>query len=203
VPLLPFMKWPGGKRWFIARHSAVLPTTFGRYVEPFLGGGSVFFHLQPESALLGDFNSELIDVFKAVAWRRRRLENLLQEHQRKHGTRYYYSVRSQIPSDPVERAARTLYLNRTCFNGMYRVNLSGQFNVPKGEKTAVVMDTDDFAATAKLLRRADLRVSDFESLVDEAEAGDLVFADPPYIVGHNNNGLVRYNEKLFNARLAG
>jgi DNA adenine methylase len=90
-----------------------------------------------------------------------------------------------------------LYLNRTCFNGMYRVNLAGSFNVPKGEKTAVVMDTDDFVAAAKLLRRADLRISDFEPLVDEAEAGDLVFADPPYVVGHNNNGFVKYNETLF------
>jgi DNA adenine methylase len=197
VPLLPFMKWPGGKRWLIARHSAVLPTSFGRYFEPFLGGGSVFFHLQPELAVLGDINPELVELYKAVAWRRRRLESLLQEHQRNHGKRHYYSVRSRMPSDPVERAARTLYLNRTCFNGMYRVNLTGQFNVPKGEKTAVVMDTDDFAAAAKLLRRADLRVSDFERLVDEAQAGDLVFADPPYIVGHNNNGFVKYNEKLF------
>lgn len=80
---------------------------------------------------------------------------------------------------------------------MYRVNLAGEFNVPKGVRTAVVKDTDDFAADAKLLRLADLRVSDFEPLVDEAEAGDLVFADPPYIVGHNNNGFVKYNEKLF------
>jgi DNA adenine methylase len=191
------MKWPGGKRWLIARHSAIFPIAFGRYIEPFLGGGSVFFHLQPERAILGDTNSELIELFKVIAWRRRRLESLLQDPQRKHGTRHYYSIRSQIPSDPVERAARTLYLNRTCFNGMYRVNLAGAFNVPKGEKIAVVMETDDFAAAARLLRRADIRVSDFQPLVDEAKAGDLVFADPPYIVGHNNNGFVKYNEKLF------
>jgi DNA adenine methylase len=175
----------------------MLPAVFGRYFEPFLGGGSVFFHLQPRRAVLGDSNAELIEAFKVVAWRRRRLERLLQEHQRKHGKRHYYAVRCQVPDDPVERAARTLYLNRTCFNGMYRVNLGGEFNVPKGEKTAVVMDDDDFAAAAKLLRRAELRVSDFEPLIDEAKGGDLVFADPPYIVGHNNNGFVKYNEKLF------
>jgi DNA adenine methylase len=197
LPLVPFMKWPGGKRWFIATHSAILPKVFGRYFEPFLGGGSVFFHLQPERAVLGDTNAELIDLFRVVARRRMRLEALLRQHQRKHGARHYYEVRSHVPTDPVERAARTLYLNRTCFNGMYRVNLAGVFNVPKGVKTAVVMDTDDFAATAKLLRRADLRVSDFEPLVDDAQAGDFLFADPPYIVGHNNNGFVKYNEKLF------
>src|SRR5207249_1865757 len=135
VPLLPFMKWPGGKRWFVCRHSAMLPATFGRYVEPFLGGGSVFFHLQPGRAILGDTNAELIELFKVVARRRKQLESLLQEHQKNHGKRHYYRVRSRVPTDPVERAARTLYLNRTCFNGMYRVNLAGQFNVPKGEKT--------------------------------------------------------------------
>jgi DNA adenine methylase len=191
------MKWPGGKRWFVARYSGVLPTAFGRYFEPFLGGASVFFHLEPQRAILGDTNHELIELFKAIAWRRKRLERMLQDHQATHGVRHYYRVRSHIPADSVERAARALYLNRTCFNGVYRVNLAGQFNVPKGEKSAVVMDTDDFAAAARLLRRADIRVSDFEPLVDEAEAGDLVFADPPYIVGHNDNGFVKYNEKLF------
>src|SRR5947209_12756997 len=127
VSLLPFLKWPGGKRWFIARHGAALPREFGRYFEPFLGAGSVFFHLQPESAVLGDTNAELIELFRVIAWRRRRLEALLREHQRQHGTQHYYSVRSCIPGDPAERAARTLYLNRTCFNGMYRVNLAGVF----------------------------------------------------------------------------
>jgi DNA adenine methylase len=80
---------------------------------------------------------------------------------------------------------------------MYRVNRAGEFNVPKGVKSAVLLDTDDFAAASRLLRRADLRTDDFEPLIDEAQAGDFVFADPPYIVGHNNNGFVKYNEKLF------
>lgn len=194
---MSFLKWPGGKRWFISRHADLLPTTFGRYFEPFLGGASVFFHLKPKQAVLADCNSELIAVYAAVAWRRKILESLLAEHQRKHGKEHYYHVRDNVPVDSVERAARTLYLNRTCFNGMYRVNFAGQFNVPKGSKTAVVMDTDDFAACAALLRRAELRVSDFEEIIDQAEGGDLVFADPPYTVGHNNNGFVRYNETLF------
>src|SRR5438132_6914584 len=90
MPLPPFLKWPGGKRWFISRHASALPITFGKYFEPFLGGGSVFFHLKPDRAILGDTNYELIELFKVVAWRRKRLEHLLNEHQRKHGERHYY-----------------------------------------------------------------------------------------------------------------
>lgn len=197
MSLQPFMKWPGGKRWFIHQHSDVLPQTYRRYIEPFLGGGSVFFHLQPEQAILGDTNAELIDLFRMVAWRRKTLEQMLQEHQQNHGKRHYYRVRSAVPDDPVERAARTLYLNRTCFNGMYRVNREGEFNVPKGVKDTILLAQDDFTSAAKLLRRAKIVVSDFQPLIDRARRNDLVFADPPYIVGHNNNGFVKYNELLF------
>ncbi len=195
--MVPFLKWPGGKRWFVARYASLLPTSFGRYIEPFLGGGSVFFHLQPVRAILGDTNAELIAMYRAIKHRRKRLEKLLASHQRRHSPEHYYRVRDAIPDDWVERAARTLYLNRTCFNGIYRVNLAGEFNVPAGTKTAVLLPTDDFLAATRLLRRADLRVSDFEPLIDEAKDGDLVFADPPYTVRHNNNGFVKYNETLF------
>ena len=197
MSLTPFLKWPGGKRWFVTHYTELLPTQFNRYFEPFLGGGSVFFHLRPDCPILADCNGELIDLYKAVAWRRKELESLLREHEEQHGKRHYYHVRSTIPADSVGRAARTLYLNRTCFNGIYRVNLAGEFNVPKGTKTAVLLDTDNFAAAASLLRRAQLLESDFEPIIDQAKAGDLVFADPPYTVRHNNNGFVKYNETLF------
>jgi DNA adenine methylase len=88
-------------------------------------------------------------------------------------------------------------LNRTCFNGIYRVNLRGAFNVPKGTKSAVVLPTDDFSEAQRLLRRAKLLDGDFEEVIDQAQSGDLVFADPPYTVRHNNNGFIKYNEKLF------
>jgi DNA adenine methylase len=195
--MVPFLKWPGGKRWLIARYASLLPSAFGRYFEPFLGGGSVFFHIEPDRAVLGDTNAELIATYRAVKHRRMRLEKLLAAHQRRHSPEHYYRVRDTVPGDWVERAARTIYLNRTCFNGMYRVNLAGEFNVPIGTKTAVLMPTDDFAGAARLLRRAKLLVSDFEPLIDEAEEGDLVFADPPYITGHNNNGFVKFNDLLF------
>lgn len=195
--MTPFLKWPGGKRWLAARHAKLFPASFGCYFEPFLGGGSVFFYLKPTRAVLADTNRELIAAYRIVKRSSKRLEQLLAEHQRQHGEEHYYSVRKTIPSDAVERAARTLYLNRTCFNGMYRVNLAGEFNVPIGTKNAVLLPTDDFAAASRLLKSADLRVSDFEPVIDAAEEGDFVFADPPYIVGHNNNGFVKYNEILF------
>jgi DNA adenine methylase len=195
--MTPFLKWPGGKRWFVARHPELLPTSFDRYFEPFLGAGSTFFHLEPARAVLADCNRELIAVYRAVRHRRKRLEQLLASHQRRHSQEYYYTVRDTIPAEAVERAARTIYLNRTCFNGMYRVNLTGEFNVPVGTKTSVLLPTDDFASVARLLRQAQLRVSDFEPVIDEAKRGDLVFADPPYVVGHNNNGFLKYNEHLF------
>jgi DNA adenine methylase len=195
--ITPFLKWPGGKRWFVASHADLLPTTFKRYVEPFLGGGSVFFHLRPMESLLSDVNAELIGTYQAIRDSYLILEKLLAAHQTKHGHDYYYTVRESRPRVEASKAARLIYLNRTCFNGIYRVNLDGRFNVPKGTKSSVLLEKDDFEGAAALLKTADLRVSDFEPVIDDAGAGDLVFADPPYTVRHNVNGFVKYNEHLF------
>ena len=195
--MIPLLKWPGGKRWFVFRHRALLPSTYGRYIEPFFGGGSVFFHLEPAQAILGDTNEELIDVYRAIKQNHRRVETLLRKHHLRHSSQNYYKARETIPDDLIERAARTIYLNRTCFNGIYRVNLAGVFNVPIGTKTSVILDTDDFAATARLLKTAEFHVSDFQPLIDGARRDDLVFADPPYTIAHNNNGFLKYNETLF------
>lgn len=195
--LLPFLKWPGGKRWFVASHSQLLPSKFNRYIEPFLGGGSVFFHLKPKKAILSDLNCDLIATYKAIRDGWGELNEHLASHQAKHDDNYYYSVRQSCPRRPLNKAARLIYLNRTCFNGIYRVNLNGKFNVPKGTKDAVVLETDDFESLAALLENADIRVSDFESVIGEAVGGDLVFVDPPYTVRHNINGFVKYNEQLF------
>lgn len=193
----PFLKWPGGKRWFIAKHAHLLPNKFNRYIEPFLGSGSIFFHLQPKQALLGDTNSELIFAYKGIRDNWAGLEAHLRLHRKKHGEEHYEEVRADEPNDIVERAARLIYLNRTCFNGIYRVNLKGKFNVPKGTRDSVIFDTDDFEGVSRLLAKAEIRASDFESLIDEARRNDLVFTDPPYTVRHNNNAFVKYNETLF------
>jgi DNA adenine methylase len=196
-PMLPFLKWPGGKRWFIANYSHLLPTNFNRYIEPFLGGGSVFFHLQPEDALLSDLNPELIATYVAIREGWPVVNARLATHQFNHGDDYYYAVRESRPRIPSTVAARLIYLNRTCFNGIYRVNLEGQFNVPKGTRDTVVFETDDFEYASSILANAEIVSSDFEPIIDRAEAGDFIFADPPYTVRHNMNGFLKYNEQLF------
>lgn len=197
--LVPFLKWAGGKRWFVHRHREIFPKTYRRYFEPFLGGGAVYFHLRPSNAVLADINPDVIAAYQAIKERWIGLKKSLAYHQRAHAedVDYYYDTRDRTPSELVPRASRMIYLNRTCFNGIYRVNKQGSFNVPRGTKDAVLMDSDNFKSISHLLRGADLRVSDFECVIDEAQEGDLVFADPPYTVRHNLNGFVKYNEILF------
>jgi len=197
--VVPFLKWPGGKRWFVHSHGHLLPKTYGRYFEPFLGGGAVYFHLQPLQAVLGDINPEVIAAYQAVKEQWIGLKKSLAHHQRSHDEdeSYYYYVRQRSPTKLVPRASRMIYLNRTCFNGIYRVNKQGCFNVPRGSKDAVLLDTDNFKTMAALLAGADLRVSDFEDVINEAGEDDFIFADPPYTVRHNLNGFIKYNEVLF------
>lgn len=195
--MVPFLKWPGGKRWFISDYAEVLPISFNHYFEPFLGGGSVFFHLLPEAAILADTNEELITAYRTIRDDWKQVAATLHEYHRMHDVEHYYRLRDSHPTSTVGQAARMIYLNRTCFNGIYRVSHKGRFNVPIGTKTSVVLPTDDFEAIANRLATAELLVSDFEPVIDEAGKGDFVFADPPYTVNHNNNGFIKYNEKLF------
>ena len=196
--MTPFLKWPGGKRWFVFNHAELLPVEFRVYHEPFLGSGAVFFHLNPQRAVLSDTNRELIATYRAIKSDALAIERRLRRHQSMHDDDHYYRTRNAPRTDDLRtEAARFLYLNRTCFNGIYRVNLQGVFNVPRGTKTSVVLPTDNFAEVRRLLWRAKLESCDFEPAIDRAEPGDLVFADPPYTVRHNNNGFVKYNETLF------
>jgi DNA adenine methylase len=181
-------------------YSDLLPHSFNTYIEPFLGAGSVFFHVRPEKALLGDVNLELVAAYQAIKNNWQRLENSLRYRQRRHredADGYYYWLRAKAPEDLTQRASRLIYLNRTCFNGIYRVNRQGQFNVPRGTKDKVLIETDDFEGMSRLLRGAELVPGDFAALVDRAQEDDFVFADPPYTVLHNYNGFRKYNEVLF------
>ena len=193
-----FLKWAGGKRWLAPRIRKLIPQTYNRYIEPFLGSGATFFALEPkESKSLSDINVDLINSYVAVRDHWHRVQRLLEVHHASHDEEYYYLVRDTRFRGPVQRAAQFIYLNRTCWNGLYRVNLRGRFNVPIGTKSAVVMDTDDFEWTSSLLETAILSCCDFESTIDLASKNDFIFVDPPYTVRHNMNGFIKYNEKLF------
>jgi DNA adenine methylase len=197
VLLIPFLKWAGGKRWLIRSYARLLSVPFDRYVEPFLGGGAVFFYLSPKNALLSDLNADLIDCYTAIKLHYPEVLKILRRHQRLHSREYYYAERVRRRRSLPERAAQFLYLNRTCWNGLYRVNRQGEFNVPIGTKSSVLLPTDDFNKTSLLLQSAELRSQDFEKTLDGVGEGDFVFADPPYSVKHNLNGFLKYNDSIF------
>ena len=166
-------------------------------IEPFLGGAAAFFALLPTRARLSDVNADLIDCYRAIGEGWPLVLRNLMRHQNNHCSDYYYKIRSSRPHSLAARAAQFLYLNRTCWNGLYRVNLRGEFNVPIGTKSACIMPSDNFPLTSTLIQRASLAICDFEQNIDKAERNDFVFVDPPYTVRHNNNGFIKYNEKLF------
>jgi len=193
----PFLNWPGGKRWLVSNHAQLLGGVTSRLVEPFLGSGAVFFHIEPSAALLSDTNEQLIETFAAVRDQPEAVVAALRRHDRSHSKTYYYGVRRSQPRLAATRAARFIYLNRTCFNGIYRVNLRGEFNVPVGSKSTALRPEDDFIAWARLLEGAELLSQDFERSLAETGPGDLIYADPPYTVKHNMNNFVKYNEDIF------
>lgn len=193
----PFLKWAGGKRWLINAHPNLINFKFNRYIEPFLGSGAMYFHLMPEQAILSDKNKLLIDTYRCIKEDWQKVVTLLELHAKNHSMAYYYQLRSTIFNDNFERSAQFLYLNRTCWNGLYRVNKSGIFNVPKGTKDNVLLPNDDFMSTSLLLEKAILLDGDFELSIDLALDGDLLFVDPPYTANHNNNGFLKYNESIF------
>jgi DNA adenine methylase len=198
--MLPFLKWAGGKRWLWRRYPALFHARAVKsYVEPFLGGGAIFFALSPKKAVLSDLNRDLIATYQAVKTNWRDVLEKLNSHQKEHliDANYYYEVRGGVPGNEIEAAARFIYLNRTCFNGLYRVNLNGIFNVPKGTKNSVVFPGENFEKISARLQSAKFIACDFEETIGNASPGDFLFLDPPYTVKHNENGFLNYNEKIF------
>ena len=195
--IVPFLKWAGGKRWLVSNHPELFPESFDTYLEPFLGSGAVYFHLQPDAAILGDMNAELIGTYDAIKENWRPIHKTLKSYHNQHNKDFYYDIRSKSFRSPAKKAAKFIYLNRTCFNGIYRVNLNGTFNVPIGTKKNVILDSDDFESVSNVLQNAELCATDFQTVIDAAQKDDFVFIDPPYTVKHNLNGFVKYNEHIF------
>ena len=208
----PFLKWPGGKRWLSQVIFELTRKRMARrYYEPFLGGGATFFALQPRRATLSDINQDLIETYRVVRQRPLELAKALSSIAVDSDT--YYSIRSQKPQNPLERAVRFLYLNRTSFAGIYRENHSGEFNVPfgGGQRTpSVLWETDILVDAAEVLKSVVLITSDFEPVIDEAASGDIVYCDPTYWNPSGRDSFERYNgqkfswfdqERLYNAAL--
>lgn len=193
----PFLKWAGGKRWLAASPYLLLPESYKRYIEPFLGGGAMFFRLQPEEAILSDINSKLVNAYVQVRDNLEGVKSGLDKHQNNHCTEHYYSVRDGEPESDLDAAVQFIYLNRTCWNGLYRVNKLGRFNVPVGTKMAVNYENGELEAVSQSLFNAEIHCRDFEESIELAQEGDFLFVDPPYTVNHNMNGFLKYNENIF------
>jgi DNA adenine methylase len=195
----PFLKWAGGKRWLVETLIPILgaPEVGKRYIEPFLGGGAAFFALSPKRATLCDVNEELIEAYEAV---RNDVEAVIRHlAQCIHDEDFYYSMRSTKRRSPAARAARFIYLNKTCFNGLFRVNTNGEFNVPFGRHNANLefCNREQLRAASVALANARLKRCDFEAAVASAKKGDVVYFDPPYTLAHENNGFIEYNARVF------
>ncbi|MDB0439842.1 DNA methyltransferase [Clostridioides difficile] len=193
----PFIKWAGGKRWLISNYTDIFPEEYNKYIEPFLGGGAVYFYLNPTKAILSDINEELITTYNALKKDSLKVIRYLEIHNTRHSKEYYYIIREKKYVDEYKIAARLIYLNRTCFNGIYRVNKNGKFNVPIGTSNKALYESDNFEEIMQRLKKAQIFNDDFGKTIGKARKGDLIFADPPYTVRHNSNGFVQYNEKIF------
>ncbi|HVY45788.1 MAG TPA: DNA adenine methylase [Minicystis sp.] len=213
VDAQPFLKWAGGKAAIAARIERLLPADVRTrtYREPFLGGGAMFFHLQPERAVLSDALADLIATYEVVQTHVEALIRRLEQLDDAHDEAHYYAIRERFNRERgaprVERAAWLVYLNRTCFNGLYRTNAKGEFNVPVGRyANPKVVDPPRLRVAAAVLARAELRTASYEALLDDAEPGDVVYLDPPYVPLSKTSNFSSYHEGAFTladqARLA-
>mgnify|MGYP004509825229 FL=1 len=188
----PFVKWAGGKRQVINELLKYVPDEFDTYYEPFVGGGALLFELSPKKAVINDSNEELMNVYNVLCNEEKfkKMCNLLNSYETKHSEEFYYNIRNKDRSKTAfnrlsdyTRAARTIYLNKACFNGLYRVNSKNEFNVPFGKKTHVnTYEGSNLITVSNYLTMNDVKILsvDFEEAVKDAKKGDFVYFDPPY-----------------------
>ena len=195
----PLLKWAGGKTQLLREILPKIPNNYGKYIEPFFGGGAVFFALNPHSAIIADSNSELVNLYQVASSHPKQLLEALEKHP--NTSEHFYDVRSQDISNltPIEAAARTIFLNRTCFNGLYRVNKQGQFNVPYGRYVNPrICDKDGVNAASIALHNVKILCQDYKTvLLEHAECGDFVFLDPPYLPISQYSDFKRYTKEQF------
>lgn len=197
---IPFLRWAGGKKWLIKEMNGILRNiSFVDYHEPFLGGGAIYFHLCPSNkAYLNDLNTQLIDTYQCI---KENVQGVIRELKKFENTEQcYYQVRAEKYRSEVKMAARFIFLNQTSFNGIYRVNLNGEYNVPYGYREKDFFEPENLKRVAKILEKAYLSSDDFTTCIKNIKKNDLVFLDPPYTITHNDNGFFKYNQKLFSEK---
>lgn len=193
----PFLKWAGGKQGISRRLASLFPSDFGRYYEPFVGGGSVLFTARPEKAVIGDANEWLIDAYRAIREDWERVAEILDGME--NTKEEYMRVRGILPQTlPLfQRAAHLVYLNKTCFRGLFRVNRQGQFNVPYGQYDRRYYDPNNLKMVAEALENIEVRRGDFELCLHDSTEGDFVYMDPPYYKLGGYSDFNRYTKDKF------
>lgn len=204
--LSPILKWVGGKRQLLSEIIPLIDESCDNYVEPFIGGGAVLFRLQPKKAIINDYNTELINVYRTVRDDLDGLVALLKEHEKYNSSDYYYEVRAldRTPDfdkmSNLEKAARIIYLNKTCYNGLYRVNSLGQFNSPYGRyKNPNIVNEVVLRAISKYLNRNEIsiRSGDYKDVLNDIEKNSFVYLDPPYMPISSSSSFTGYTEGGF------
>ena len=202
----PIVKWVGGKRQLLPQIMPLIDRNRSTYIEPFVGGGAVFFELQPKKALINDYNSELINVYVTVRDAAEELIALLEKHEACNSAEYFYGIRAMDRREDyeqiadVEKAARIIYLNKTCYNGLYRVNMAGQFNAPYGKyKNPNIVNADNIRAMSRYLQRKGIEIcnGDYRDVLRRARKGAFVYLDPPYMPISQSSSFTGYTENGF------
>jgi DNA adenine methylase len=198
IAIKPFLKWAGGKTQLIPELSKYIPKSFDKYIEPFIGGGAFFFYLNPKKAIISDANEELVTTYKAVRDNVEEIITILDSFRNEET--FFYNIRSLNTNklSDIERAARLIYLNKTCFNGLYRVNKKGVFNVPYGKRNGEFLNRDQLRDSSEFLQNAKIFHSDYlATLKKYAKKGDFIFLDPPYYPVGKYSDFKRYTKEFF------
>ena len=202
VKAKPFVKWVGGKSQMIKSLSPFLKRPYNKFIEPFVGGGAVFFYKTPQNGIICDYNKELISAYKVIKCKKH-LKLLIKELNDNflpfsNKEKEYYNIRSQNFNDKIKNTARFIYLNKSCFNGIYRVNKSGEFNVPFGKNTKpIILNEDNLYKCNEVLKNTKILCGDFYKTLKYIEKDDLIYLDPPYAPLSKTANFTQYTKKDF------
>jgi len=203
----PLVKWVGGKRQLLKELKKNMPKSYNRYFEPFVGGGALFFSLRPKEAFINDYNEELINLYRVVKQKPFELIEDLKKH--KNEKEYYYKIRgldrdslSYKKLSDVKRAGRFVFLNKTCFNGLYRVNKKNEFNSPYGRyKNPAICDEKNILLCSRVLQNSVILNEDFKEIKKEIKKGDFIYLDPPYVPLNQTSNFTAYTDRGFDKKM--